>query len=283
MALQQHITSTGHRLSDAAFLDLHFEICREEYTQFVENAGFKPGWHVLDAGCGAGSFLPLIAEQVGATGKLTAVDLAPENVELTRERIEGWGLANVVEVREASILELPFEDNAFDGVWCANVSQYLAEEELDRSLRDSVRVTRPGGLVAMKETAGIFTTFEPAPPAAKHLPLTAAARQKGDSAYSGTFRTWRLKSLMERSGLVNTRQRTMLAELRAPLTNLERLGIGKLLALHAEVAAGLELPAEYQDFWEKQQDPDSLDSILNHPEFYFAKGLTLALGTVPES
>ena len=55
----------------------------------VAEAGFEPGWHVLDAGCGAGSFLPLIAEEIGPNGKLTAIDLAPENVETTRKRIAG--------------------------------------------------------------------------------------------------------------------------------------------------------------------------------------------------
>ena len=282
MVLDEHVTSTGHRLSDAGFLDLHFEICREDYTLLVEDAGFKPGWHVLDAGCGAGSFLPLIAEQVGPNGKLTAIDLAPENVEISRERIEGWELPNVVDVREASILELPYEDAAFDAVWCANVSQYLTDEELDRSLREFVRVARPGGLIAIKETAAAFSTFEPAPPAAKRLVATTAARQGGASA-KGALRSWRLQGFLKNAGLRDVRQGTTLAELRAPLTDLERLGMSKSLAMHAELAAGLELHPEYRDFWAKQRDPDSLDSILNHPEFYFAEGLTLALGTVPES
>ena len=280
MILDEHTTSIGHRLSDAGFLDLHFEICRQEYMQLVEDAGFEPSWHVLDAGCGAGSFVPLIADQVGPNGKLTAIDLAPENVEIAEDRIDGWGLSNVVEVREASILELPFEDDAFDAVWCANVSQYLTEEELDRSLREFVRVTRPGGLIAIKETAAAFSTFEPAPPAAKRLFAAAAARQGGPSA-DGALRSWRLHGFLERARLSNVRQRTMLAELRAPLTDLERLGMSKSLAMHAELAAGLELPTEYRDFWEQQRDPDGPDSILNDSEFYFAEGLTLAVGAVP--
>ena len=282
MILDEHTTSTGHRLSDAGFLDLHFEIQRQEYEQLVQDTGFEPGWHVLDAGCGAGSFLPLIADQVGPNGKLTAMDLAPENVEITSERVEDWGLSNVIDVREGSILALPYEDDAFDAVWCANVSQYLSDEELDRSLREFVRVTRPGGLIAIKETAATFSTFEPAPPAAKHLVAAAAARQGGASA-NGALRSWRLHGFLERAGLRDVQQRTTLAELRAPLADLERLGMSKSLAMHAELAAGLKLPSEYKDFWDKQRNPESPNSILNDPKFYFAEGLTLAVGTVPES
>ncbi|WP_368860646.1 methyltransferase domain-containing protein, partial [Mesorhizobium sp. GbtcB19] len=38
------------------------------------------GWDVLDAGCGAGSFLPLICELTGSNGSVAGLDLAPENI-----------------------------------------------------------------------------------------------------------------------------------------------------------------------------------------------------------
>ncbi|MEZ4571021.1 MAG: class I SAM-dependent methyltransferase [Thermomicrobiales bacterium] len=280
MAQTRHVTSTGHQLSDAAFLDLHFEVNRQEYTQLVKDAGFEPGWQVLDAGCGAGSFLPLIHDQIGPEGKLSAIDLAPENVETTRERVERWGLSNVVEIREASVFNLPFDENTFDAVWCANVSQYLTDDEFDRTLQEFVRVTRPEGLIAIKETSGTFSVFQPAPPAAKQLLIAAAARDGGISA-AGVLRDWKFHQLLKRAGLVDVHQQTILAELRAPLNDLEHLGMSKTLSMHAELASELTLPAEYRDFWEKQRDPESSESILNRPDFYFAEGLTLATGRVP--
>ena len=65
-------SSTGQDATDAHFLDFRFEACRPAFTAMVGSVGIQPGWHVLDAGCGSGSFLPLLAELVGATGQLAA-------------------------------------------------------------------------------------------------------------------------------------------------------------------------------------------------------------------
>jgi len=74
------MTSTGHAVSDAPWLDLHFQTCRAEYEDAVHFVGIEPGWTVLDAGSGSGGYIPLLRELVGPTGQVTALDLAPENV-----------------------------------------------------------------------------------------------------------------------------------------------------------------------------------------------------------
>ena len=47
----------------------------------IRSVGIQPGWRVVDAGCGSGSFLPLLAKLVGSEGHISAFDLAPENIE----------------------------------------------------------------------------------------------------------------------------------------------------------------------------------------------------------
>jgi arsenite methyltransferase len=74
-----HASSTGQALTGADWLDVHFEAERPEYEQMVRSVGIQPGWRVLDAGCGGGSFLPLIAEAVGPVGRIAALDHAPDN------------------------------------------------------------------------------------------------------------------------------------------------------------------------------------------------------------
>ncbi len=54
-------TSTGHGLSEGSYLDSHFETMRPEYEAMIRSVGLTSGWSVLDAGCGGGSFLPLLA------------------------------------------------------------------------------------------------------------------------------------------------------------------------------------------------------------------------------
>lgn len=114
-------TSTGHTFSDSRWLDLHFEVARKEYETMLRDVGIQPGWHVLDAGCGGGSFLPLMSELVGPTGKITALDLVPENVATVQERIAAGHFASNIKARQGSILSLPFAESSFDAVWCSNV------------------------------------------------------------------------------------------------------------------------------------------------------------------
>ena len=69
--------ATGQVGTEAGFLDAHFEACRPEYEAMLRSVGLQPGWTVLDAACGGGSYLPLLAETVGSGGAIAAFDLAP--------------------------------------------------------------------------------------------------------------------------------------------------------------------------------------------------------------
>jgi arsenite methyltransferase len=112
-------TSTGHMASDAPWLDHHFESARVEYEEAIRFVGIKPGWMVLDAGCGSGGYVPLLCEQVGATGRVAALDLAPENVARVEELTREGRYAARVDPRVGSVLDLPFADATFDCIWCA--------------------------------------------------------------------------------------------------------------------------------------------------------------------
>ena len=50
-----------------------------------------------------------------------------------------------VELLDASLFELPFEDGAFDALVCVSVIEHL--RELDAALSELRRVMRPGGLL----------------------------------------------------------------------------------------------------------------------------------------
>ena len=62
------VSSTGQVGTGAGYLSAHYEACRPEYEAMLRSVGMQPGWHVLDAGCGGGDFLPLLVELVGPGG-----------------------------------------------------------------------------------------------------------------------------------------------------------------------------------------------------------------------
>ena len=100
------------------------------------------GKDVLEVGCGTGVHARLLA-QAGA--RVTAVDLTPTAVELTRRRLELAGLE--ADVREADAESLPFADASFDFVWSWGVVHH--SENTERVLAEIARVLKPGGRIAL--------------------------------------------------------------------------------------------------------------------------------------
>src|SRR3954466_13419170 len=137
-----HASSTGQAWTGSGWLALHFEVSRPAYEAQLRAVGLQPGWHVLDAACGSGSFLPWLAELVGPDGRLAALDLAPDNVATTEGRLAGWRLRCPVAARVGTVLALPYPGASFDAVWCANAAQYLTNDELALALAEFRRVVR---------------------------------------------------------------------------------------------------------------------------------------------
>jgi len=92
----------------------------------------KPG-RVLEVGCGMGDFAERVTRELNA--EVVATDLSGRMVELSRAR----GL----DARVADVQDLPFADGEFD---CAVANWMLYHvPDLDRALRELVRVLGPGG------------------------------------------------------------------------------------------------------------------------------------------
>ncbi len=275
-----HLTSTGHTLATSDWLDIHFESSRPEYAAQLRAVGIQPGWRVLDAACGSGSFLPWLAELVGPSGHLAALDLAPENIASVEGRLTAWELDIPVATTVGTLFALPYPDDHFDAVWFANTSQYLTDEELLTALAEFQRVVRPGGLVAIKESDLIRVL--PAPPGF-HFRYIEAAAQAGNHGLQGVLRAATLPSWLRRAGLVAVRRRTTLIEHAAPLPLVTRQLCRSFLAMCAAEAAGLDLPAADRAFWATLGDPMGLDRLLDDQDFYLSEGNILVVGQVPHT
>ncbi|MGQ0512500.1 MAG: class I SAM-dependent methyltransferase [Betaproteobacteria bacterium] len=63
-----------------------------------------PGDTVLDVACGTGLSLPLLREAVGPSGRVIGIEVSPEMIALSRERVAAAGWDNV------SLIQAPMED-----------------------------------------------------------------------------------------------------------------------------------------------------------------------------
>jgi len=96
---------------------------------------------VLDVGCGLGGTARHLAEEYQCS--VIGVDLTEEYVTAGTRLTELVGLSERVELRHASALDLPFEDDRFDIVWTQHVQMNIADK--NRFFSEIARVLKPGG------------------------------------------------------------------------------------------------------------------------------------------
>lgn len=276
------VSSTGQSATGAAHLERHFEACRAEYEAMLRSVGIQPGARVLDAGCGSGSYLPLLAELVGPAGAITALDLAPDNIAIVEERLETGDWPCPVTTLVASLADpLPYPDDSFDVVWCSATTQYLTDEELTRALAEMRRIVRPGGLVALKDFAlGHWLPYLIDPAIYWRL-IDHASRV--DPQWHGMLRSHQLRRWLERSGFEAVWQQTTLIERWAPLGPAEAEHYGKASHWFADVALQSGVPQEDLVFWESLRDPltSPLHAYQRDPDFHRCEGHVVAVGRVP--
>ncbi len=100
------------------------------------------GETVLDIGCGAGFDTLLAARQVGAAGRVVAVDMTDEMLEKTRAGAAALGLDNV-DVRQGYAEELSAEDASIDVVISNGVINLCPDKMA--VMKEVHRVLKPGG------------------------------------------------------------------------------------------------------------------------------------------
>ena len=103
------------------------------------------GGQVLDAGCGAGRMLPVLA---AAGCSPVGIDLSPGMVRRARQDHPGF------DVRVGDLAALPFPDGSFDGFFSWYSTIHTPDEQLGAVLAEAGRVLRPGGHLLVAFQAG---------------------------------------------------------------------------------------------------------------------------------
>jgi SAM-dependent methyltransferase len=105
---------------------------RSVLARVIDDLRLPARARILDAGCGSGRNMVEFAKH----GTVTGIELSGTSVSLARERAAG-------EVVEGSVLEMPFQADAFDLAASLDVIEHL-EDDL-QALRELRRVVAPGG------------------------------------------------------------------------------------------------------------------------------------------
>ena len=119
-------------------------------TVDFDRLGLKPGERVLDLGCGAGRHA---FEMYRRGADVIALDQDADELAGVRDLFVAMREAGEVpegaeaDVKEGDALALPFADGEFDRVVAAEILEHIPDDL--SAIAELVRVTRPGGTVAL--------------------------------------------------------------------------------------------------------------------------------------
>jgi ubiquinone/menaquinone biosynthesis C-methylase UbiE len=122
------------------------ERARRSPTEFYKPLELESGQRVLDAGCGTGDFLRLLAPLI-APGAAVGIDLSQTMIEEAQRRSDS-GNPNV-SFQTADVLNLPFEDGSFDRAIADRLLLHVPD--LERALEELCRVLAPDGRLSVSE------------------------------------------------------------------------------------------------------------------------------------
>jgi cyclopropane fatty-acyl-phospholipid synthase-like methyltransferase len=142
----------GHSDFEIARLKVQAAALADITRRLIRECGIQPGMRVLDIGCGAGDVSILLAEAVGPSGLVVAMDREARAVETARSRAEAAGYGNI-EVLLATDDDMPAA-RRFD----AALGRYVLPHQRDAvaMIRGAASAVRPRGVVAFHECPAIY-------------------------------------------------------------------------------------------------------------------------------
>lgn len=117
----------------------------------LDQAGIRPGHRTLDIGCGTGSLAVLIKSVY--TG-VDVVGLDPDPKALARAIRKAKRAGFSIQFDEGFADELPYQNMSFDRVFSTFMFHHLEGPKKKNTLREVVRVLKPGGSFHMLDFSG---------------------------------------------------------------------------------------------------------------------------------
>jgi len=131
--------------------------------------GVRVGMDVADIGTGTGYFAIPLARMTGAQGKVYAVDLQPEMLNLLRAKLEGSLAPRNIELVQGEASNTTLSAASVDAVLIANVWHEL--DDPATALREMVRILRSNGTLAILDWRPDRNP-PPGPPIARRIAAT---------------------------------------------------------------------------------------------------------------
>lgn len=140
--------STGTKGEQALAIQQKF-MAENSYEQ-LRIAKLEPGMTVYDIGCGSGEMTIYLAQSVGETGCVYAVDASQEQLQLTKERIESLKLNNVRYILADIQTPSSWISEKADIVYSRLILMHLQNPK--DALKNMYALLKPYGMLSLQET-----------------------------------------------------------------------------------------------------------------------------------
>jgi SAM-dependent methyltransferase len=126
------------------------ELSAEPTSAALRKIGIKPGWRVIDCGCGPLGALAVMAELVGPEGQVVGIDFNEAAVQRARSVVSTLGVDNVA-VRVGDVHDI--DRDALGGAFDLAFSRLFLMHQRDpaRTMERIAALLRPGGWIVAHE------------------------------------------------------------------------------------------------------------------------------------
>ncbi|CAN5596713.1 hypothetical protein BH20VER3_BH20VER3_17170 [soil metagenome] len=144
----------GTHEEELARLGLQHRVWQPTTLRSWQNAGITSGSRVLDLGAGPGYASADLAEIVGPTGSVTALERSTNFVQAAEARFRARSLKNV-RTHELDLMTDDLPQDSYDFSWCRWVASFVTD--LSLLVQKLGRVMRPGSVAVFFEYAHYLT------------------------------------------------------------------------------------------------------------------------------
>ena len=173
----------------AAVLSAHSRRGAEDSAAYLL-PHLNAGMDLLDVGCGPATITADLAGRV-APGRVVGLDAASGALEAARATLAERDLPARVELTDGDVMSLPFDDGTFDVAHAHQVLQHLSDPV--GALAEMRRVTRPGGIVAVRDAVYSAMAWYPEPEGMKlwrSVYMATARANGGEPDAGGRLLAW---------------------------------------------------------------------------------------------
>jgi ubiquinone/menaquinone biosynthesis C-methylase UbiE len=150
--LEPEVMDTAEEALDYDTMDHSFVngLFADQFVELLRGSSLRPQgrWQVLDVGTGTAQ-IPMEIVRRRSDVNIVAIDLSREMLKLGQINLERAGVTASIRLELVDAKQLPDADTSYDAVISNSIIHHIPEPL--QSLREMVRVLRPGGILFVRD------------------------------------------------------------------------------------------------------------------------------------